>query len=82
MNPLRARLTELAEARDKASGEAALDAGLLAAAQERQRLEIEIARAEGAAGALAQPVLKRQGSLLIQFIWQSRRPLRMFSAGG
>lgn len=60
--PLRVRLDELAEARDAASREAVLDTALLAAAQERQRLEIELARAEGAAGALARPVAPTVGT--------------------
>jgi hypothetical protein len=59
---LRDRLDELVAARDAASNEAALDTALLAAAQERQRLEIELARAEGAVGALAQPVAPTVGA--------------------
>lgn len=58
---LRDRLDESAAARDAASNEAALDTALLAAAQERQRLEIEVARAEGAVSALARPVAPTVG---------------------
>ncbi|QYF74396.1 ATP-binding protein [Cryobacterium sp. PAMC25264] len=59
--PLRSRRDELAEAREVASNEAVLDTVLLAAARERQKLEIELARAEGAVDALALSVTPAAG---------------------
>ncbi|WP_157575932.1 hypothetical protein [Mycobacterium sp. GA-2829] len=56
ISALQDQLAELAEARETATAEAEFDATLLTAAEERQRLELDIARAEGAADALAQPV--------------------------
>ncbi|MCC3289821.1 hypothetical protein [Arthrobacter sp. zg-Y1110] len=56
MDSLRSQISALQVHRDELVEETETDASLLAAAEERRLLEIELARAEGAAAALADPV--------------------------
>ena len=56
MASLRSQISELQVSRDELVEETEIDASLVAAAEERRLLEIELARAEGAAAALADPV--------------------------
>lgn len=56
MAGLRERITGLQATHDELVAETDLDASLLKAAEDRRLLDIELARAEGAADALAEPV--------------------------
>lgn len=56
MERLRQEINELQSIQDELAAEVDLNASLLKAAEERRLLDIELARAEGAASALADPV--------------------------
>lgn len=62
MNGLRTQINELQITHDQLVAETDLDATLLRAVEERRLLDIELARAEGAAEALAEPITPADAS--------------------
>ena len=66
MAALRTQITESQATHDALVEETNIDVALIAAAEERRMLEIELARAEGAAAALAEPVGRADASTVDQ----------------